>query len=735
MRNGEEINRDILKQFDASLEMPESLSKNSMVKMLREKSVKQEKKTRVKILPKVMSAAAMLVIIAVAAVSIGLHSEFVEVEEPVNSEADVTVTQVKTESVTESAAQEETKEEKSQPVKSLKVAKSETDLQNHFLKLYAEDKLDNYIDEFVYKVGDVVLFNATSDSEAMDMAAPSLAVTQAATTQATVSSELKGNVPYGTTNVQVADVDEGDVIKNDGKYLYIVSSSYSAEDEVKSKLSIVNAETMSKVYEGFIKSKTENEYMYIRDIYVSGDILVSVCSYERMTYSVVYDITERHNPKEIRRVDQDGTYISSRMVDGILYTVTDYHVSGSSAEEIKENAIPQVNCDCIAIEKCYIIDEDSTGYIVLSAFDTKNKDSEVSSLSVLGDGYEIYSTSGTLYVYASDYEYDEDADYGVVHTDIYSFSLNGTDISHKSTGRIKGDCINQYSFDEYGGYLRVATTYYDYRTNLDVSNVYVLDESLKKVGEVTDLANDEQVKAVRFIGDTGYVVTFRNTDPLFILDLSNPAKPAVTGELKIPGYSTYLHPLKDGYLLGIGYDGDEENADMNTVKVSVFDVNDKTNPKETDTFVIKNASSLINSNPKAFFYYSERDMIAIPVTHYDNSGSVVKSLQTVTVKDGKISDHLGYIHYAGDSSKYYSYYGYYGEDLFRGTYIGNLLYTIDSTQVIEHNLVNGEKVRTCIIGSQEKEETDKKEESTENSLTTTPPVEFIITETTAVTVN
>lgn len=735
MRNSEDINKELQREFDSSLEMPESLSKNNMVKMLKEKNIKQDKKTRVKILPRVMSAAAMLVIVAVAAVSIGLRSEFVEVE-PVSS-AMAGTTQVTEsaqepvgETVTENAVQNETQGE-STPVNSLKVAKSEADLQNHFLKLYAEKKLDNYVDvvgDFVYKMADdVVLYAAdgaesdiVADSRESFNASVNMAPTMApAATQSVMGSELKA---HGTTNVQVADVDEGDIIKNDGKYLYIVNSYTSSDSYTKSRLTIVNTETMTEVYEGSVQNEKQNNYMRIQDIYVSGDILTAVCTYDRRTYAVIYDITERHNPKEIRRVDQDGTYISSRMVDGILYTVTNYSVTGSSVDEIKENAIPVVNCDCIEYSKCYVVDEDSTGYIVLSAFDTKDTQSDVSSISVLGGGFDIYSTSSTLYVYSSNYEYSKADDYGVVYTDIYSFSIDGTNITHKASGKVKGECINQYSLDEYSGYLRVATTYYDYRKNIDVSSVYVLDSSLTKVGEVFDLAKDEQVKAVRFMGKTGYVVTFRNTDPLFIIDFSDPTKPTVTGELKIPGYSTYIHPLDENYLVGIGYDGTEENADTNTVKVSVFDVRDKTNPKETDTFVIKDAYSLVNENPKAFFLYAERNIIGIPVSHYDNNGNTVKSIQTVTIKDGKISDHLGYIHYAGSSENYYGY--YWHEEIFRGTYIDNLLYTIDNYEVMEHNLDSGEKTRTCVIGSRELKDN--------NTATTADP--GVITETTTVVV-
>ncbi len=750
MKYSDELNKDIKREFDTEVPMPESLSKNNIVKLLKENGT-QEKKTKIKILPKILSAAAMVAVIAVSAAAIGLHSNFVPVTEDTVTEETATQT-LTTQAAVNSETNEEVKEnvtatevQKNEnltkdnlPKPVVKVAKSKEDIEKLFLKFYAEDKIDDYVDVVFNAVGDFIYFSSdkTADSAVMEDAAPTMAVTSAAAVTAAPQASQSGNrgeTPHGTTNVQVADVDEGDIIKNDGKYLYIVNRDMGAANN---KLTIVNAETMLKVYEGSVMPEEENEYMNIRDIYVNGDILTAVCNYSRKTYAVTYDITQRHAPKETRRVDQDGTYTSSRMVDGILYLVTDYTVRGSSAEEVKKNAIPSVDCDCIPYSCCYIVDEDSTSYIVLSAFDTKEKDSEVSSISVLGNGFNVYSTADTLYVYS--YAYDEKE--AMEYTQIYSFSIDGTDLKHKATGAVPGSTVNQYSFDEYNGYLRVATTRYDYRKNIDISSVYILNSKLEKVGEVFDLADDEQVKAVRFMGDTGYVVTFRNTDPLFILDLSDPANPTVTGELKIPGYSSYIHPIGNGYLVGVGYNGTDEAADSDSVKVSVFDVSDKKNPVETDTFVIKKAYSLVNSNPKAFFWYSERNLVGIPVSFNSNN---VKSIQTLEIKDGKIVSDLGYIHYSNlaettygryssSSAASYVFIDYWYSDLFRGTYIGNKLYTIDDFYVVEHDLDTGEETRSCVIGSREiKQQVDVNGNVVD---TTSPPGDIVLMETTSATI-
>lgn len=700
MKKSEEI---IKEEFQMDIPLPESLSKNSIIKMLEENNTEPEK-AKIKLFPKILSVAAMLTIIIVAAISINLQSEFVPLEQEGTSQADISATDAQP----NNEATETTVQAINPPaVSNLKVAKSEKDLKNHFVKMYAEGKIDDCID-VVFNYASNIFYTFTEGDKSADMAVSESNMMP--TMAATAANPATGSVPHGTTNIQVADVDEGDIIKNDGRYLYIVNSPGESVSKANA-VTIVDTQSMNTVYKGKIELKDSEVLeeikkderkpdfgtdMVIRDIYLKDNTLTVICTYGEKIYAVIYDITEKHAPKEVRRFDQDGTYVSSRMVDGVLYTVSNYAVRGSSAEEVENNAIPEVDCDCIHYSRCYMIDDDSTNYIVVSAFDTSKPDSKTEAISVLGGGFEIYSTSKNLYVYSVNYD-NRNEENPIAETIVNSFSLNGTSISHKATGTFKGTCINQYSFDEYQGNLRVAACYYDYRTNEDVSCVYVLNEDLEIIGELKDIAKDEQVKAVRFMGDTGYVVTFRNTDPLFIIDFSVPEKPEIKGELKIPGYSTYLHPVADGYLVGIGYDGTDENAIFDSVKVSLFDVRDKSNPVEADTFVIKEAYSLVNDNPKAFFFYSERNMLGIPVSH-QRDGTTVKSIQTLTVNNGKLSDNLGYIHYSsgGNNSYYYVY-----DELFRGTYIGNLLYTIDNNEIIEHNLDSGERVRSCTISSRE----------------------------------
>lgn len=714
-------------------ELPEGLKKENVIAML-EKNKATPKKKKKHIFLKAVSVAAALVIVIGSVYALPLimpERGLIEAETTVPETTQVVFKPI----------------ENGLKATKLLQAKSTDDLKNHFLKIYRENKVDDLIDS-AFDVGfgalkgnasadgampeSYVVYAAAPEAEAPmeTTAAAATTVAQVVTQAATMAApEAAPEVPtvdeyaddalsiedaeesYGKTNTQVENVDEADIIKNDGKYLYILSGGVH---KVERRVTILSASDMKVVSR--IKLENDDYYYNIQEMFVNGDRLVLLATetekkeydgddvitygYYDMAYpyyggdsetvSFVYDISDRENPELVRKVSQDGReYISSRMIDGVLYTVSSYWVRGSSEEEIKENSVPDVNgeeikCDCI-----YIYDYDSEQYIVLSAYDTKLDDGEVSSLSILGSGDEVYCSQDALYVAGRQY----DAETGDA-TEIYSFSLDGTEISYRASGAVKGTVLNQFSLDEYKENLRIATTYYSYKRDVDVSNVYVLNKDLQLIGKLEDIAYDEQVKSVRFMGDTGYIVTFRNTDPLFTLDLSDPTAPKVVGEVKLPGFSSYLHPVGDGLVVGLGYDGDEENADFNTVKVSLFDVSDLKNPKEVDTFVLKDVYSQALDNPKAFITYPEENLIGFPVEHYDRE--TVLSYKLLKIEDGEISSHLGYVH---ETERFTG-------DVFRGTYIGQKLYTIDNYNVCEFDIDTAEMLRKCQILDVEKDMPD-----------------------------
>ncbi len=372
-------------------------------------------------------------------------------------------------------------------------------------------------------------------------------------------------------------------------------------------------------------------HMMVREMYVKGNKLVALVecyarddiesehfksmysSYaiggQSITMAVCFDITDKANAKEIWRVYQDGGYISSRLVDNQLVMLSSYYVDITKDEETVLNgcvpevtarggAMSRVPCDCIVIGN----EVNSPSYLVASSVNIED-DKTLETRAVLGAGNNVYCTTETLYAASTVYEDAQAGEYifgtATEKTNIYKFDIRDGKINYIGCGSVYGYALNQFSIDEYNGYLRIATT--TGRWGDELSNqVYVLDKDLKVVGEITGIAKGETIKSVRFTGNTGYVVTFEQTDPLFVIDLTDPQKPEIKGELKIPGFSAYLHPVSETLLLGVGVDGTNDGQG-NGMKVSLFDVSDPANPVEADKIEING----MDSADRWMYIYSE----------------------------------------------------------------------------------------------------------------------------------
>ncbi len=451
---------------------------------------------------------------------------------------------------------------------------------------------------------------------------------------------------YGKTNEQVYGVNEADIIKNDGKYIYIVNPDNAkwdefyrgVEDNPQGKVSELEYNCSVSVVkpsadgtmnvEAVINVANDSEdvyYMTINEMYVSGNKLIALCEcdtisdeqkkngvsvYSRYNYeqkrslAVCFDISDVNNPVEMWRVWQDGSYISSRLIGSQLVMLSQYRVDiTAQEEEVIESCIPTYSyngCDCarIAPQDIYIMEHiNGSTYLVASTVDVTDSES-FKMKAVLGAGENVYCNTESLYATSTSYSslnnYEEIFSVTNQITEIYKFDIRNNNMEYVAKGSVEGSALNQFSMDEHNGYLRIATTTGDWGDGL-TNQVYVLDGSLAEVGRIDGIAKGETIKSVRFTGDTGYVVTFEQTDPLFVIDLKNPQSPVIMGKLKIPGFSTYLHPVGDGLVLGVGVDGDE-NGENGGMKASLFDVSDPVNPREVDKIVV--------SPPKGNFEWS-----------------------------------------------------------------------------------------------------------------------------------
>ncbi len=678
---------ELLERDAPEVKKPDSLSKENIVAMLKEKEITPKKK--IKIFPKIMAAAAMFALILGMTYLMDSGLQMVINKEPPVSKMQDAVVQDpgSAEQMTEATVNGE----------------KNAEIEGNFFKAKTDDELKKIIETALKSK--IYTYNVF----AADIKAPTSAVAQSTVPESEKIPTQDSAVGYGNeasetnrseTNTQVEGVDEADIIKNDGRYIYIVyGHTYSGYG-----LKIFDTETMTVVTDTQLTFGGTEDELAISDIYVYGNTLVAICgsagnladdlicynkykySYdfqESQTTSIVYDITDKGNIKKINEVCQDGTLLSTRMNGTVLYTVTNYTVF--SEEKYK----PTVNGFNLPCDDIYISDKDSTNYIVLTAYDTANNESEVGKVSILGSGYEVYCSKNAMYVINQSYDTKNQTE----KTDIHKFTLNGITVAYAASGEVTGSSLNQFSMDENGGYLRIATTVY--KNGEDVSSVYVLDDSLKLVGKLENIADDEQVKAVRFMGDVGYVVTFRNTDPLFVLDLKDPKNPEIDGEIKIPGYSSYLHPVGEGYVVGIGYDGDENGEDTETVKLSVFDVSDPKNPKETDKFVIDRATTAAQYNHKAVIYSEEGSFIGVPVAHniYYKDKKDQFTFEIFEVKNGKLTHKNSFAHEVDNNCVH---------GVHRGVYIGDKFYSVyTSYSVIEFDMTTGKEIRRTNILNEE----------------------------------
>lgn len=426
---------------------------------------------------------------------------------------------------------------------------------------------------------------------------------------------------YSETNVRQEGVDEGDIVKTDGNYLYIlkdnrkeVSLVDTRGDEMKEvqKVSVEEAQWIEEMY----LNPQKKRLVLVCSRYeenAAAPLLRQVYSNAGVTEAVTYDVTNPENPEEMGRVKQSGYYRSSRMAGGYLYLFSNYSVAWDSMKKgTPETYIPLINDSTIS-EKNICLPQVSTGreYTVATAVDIDRPGEVTDSKAILSQGGQLYVSNKNIYYYET--IWSSYLGYDTEKTTIRRIGYKDGELTPGAQGTVGGYINDSFSIDEYDGYLRIVTT------QGDSNGVYVLDMDLEETGKIEKLAKDERVYSARLMGEIGYFVTFRETDPLFSVDLSDPENPEVIGSLKIPGFSDYLHPYGDGKLLGIGMNVDEETMITDGVKLTMFDISDPSNVKEEATYILENVYSTdVSYDYKAALVDAGRDIIGF--AGYTNGG-------------------------------------------------------------------------------------------------------------------
>lgn len=593
-----------------------------------------------------------------------------------------------------------------------------------------------------YYGGVMMRGDVMEEAVAVDMATPSMAVDSGA-------GKMVAN-DYSGTNNQVANVDEGDILKTDGEYIYTVSGE---------KLYVI------KAYPGEnakIDASMDFDIGRPTGMFINGDKLVvfgyvedydwfsDVSTNNQMSFVQVYDVSDKKSPELVKEFTVEGSYVDSRMIDEYAYIIvrsqpdiyhgpiTPFFFEGNVMKSVAISDVSRFN-----------IPYDYAQFVSIFALDIDHLEVDSHTLTV-ESSQEVYMSENNLYLsytkYINEWEMERkvmnelvipklsDHDKELVrkikstdneilsyyekqnkinnivyrymnylsederdqlqdeidaelksrleaydyreYTIINKVAVDGLDITPVANTMIPGGINNQFSMDEYNNVLRVATTVsaqwsrFDNERTESSNHIFTLDDELSMLGHMDDIANDERIYSTRFMGDKLYMVTFRQVDPFFVFDLSNPQKIKALGELKIPGFSRYLHPYDENTIIGIGRDASETGRTQG-LKISLFDVSDVNNPVEIAKFVTSDrySHSTAEYEHKAFLFSKEKNLLVIPAYSYgygddgEYNGAMVFDISKDDISLRGLIDHSSGVQYRWSAG------------VERSLYIEDLLYT------------------------------------------------------------
>jgi len=600
------------------------------------------------------------------------------------------------------------------------------------------------------------------------------------------ATESKAADRYSETNIQEFGVDEADIVKNDGQYIYLIkdqtiriieafppenmkavgtikvtekgfnpsemyvdgdtltvigqSNQYYAYNDLRSMEPGIrtgggSVEDLPEFFEGDeIEVEDSSEQSSIIDgtaevalMMMPGQRRMMPQNNKQMTTLVAYDISDKANPEVVRTVSVEGNYQSSRKIGDTVYLVSNKYndwywgrpvpfMGNDDLPTMSDSADSSVKMIAPCQDIYYYPNFESANYLTVAAIDTVNANNEVGRIMMLGSGDNVYSSAENMYVTRTRYQdrfvttADFDGWRNEPETHIYKFSLDGNEIEFTDKGTVRGRVLNQFSMSEAGGDFRIATQ----TDGKDGSMMTILNENLVQTGQVMGIAPGENIKSVRFMGDKAYMITFLTVDPLFVIDL-DAQNPKVLGELKIPGWSDYLHPYDDNHLIGIGRevkaDADEDgrltNDDLLGLKLALFDVSDLNNPKELHKKVIgdNGTSSEATTNHKAFLFDKTENVMALPITvmQQREGGSSYQQdmvfqgafVYDVSIEDGFTlrgrASHYAEAYWNNDESK--NRWGNYEYNVQRILFMGDFWYTVAQNVVAAHNWNDVSKVK------------------------------------------
>jgi uncharacterized secreted protein with C-terminal beta-propeller domain len=551
--------------------------------------------------------------------------------------------------------------------------------------------LDHLRDEAAARVGPyglngsggIVMFDAMGSTAGVRAPAPTAAVESKAT-----SGDVATDQSFSNTNVQEVGIDEPDLVKTDGSRILVVANGAFHVVDLKGAAPALVG-TIDLGDDNFQPSEilvSGNRVLVFgtaggfrkgliapnaRVGGIVGDIAPD--SFGRQSSTITeLDLSVQTAPRVVKRLEVEGDYLTARQIGSVARVVVRsypqelpfvypqnqsgearakelnqqtvreskledwlplYRLVDASGKQLQEGQLAQ----CTNVE----MPTEFAGFGTLSVltFDLAKTIGNGDAVSILSNGDTVYASDKNLYVATTSYiEPDEQQtkDFSAEYsTSIHSFDISGSKpAAYNASGTVPGHLLNQFSMSEYDGHLRAATTNgapWGAGTDSTITVLQRDGDRLDRVGQVSGMGKGERIYSVRYVDATAYVVTFRQTDPFYTVDLSNPTAPHVVGELKIPGYSGYLHPIGTKYVLGIGQDANAQGRVSGT-KVSLFDVTDLANPTEIATWKQANSNTQAEYDHHAFLYWDERKIAVLPV--FANNGTSAAVILSIDPQKG-----------------------------------------------------------------------------------------------------
>ena len=547
------------------------------------------------------------------------------------------------------------------------------------------------------------------------------------------------SVDYSETNVQVEGVDEPDIVKTDGQYLYILSNS-------KIYIIIVNPAESAEL----LSIISFDEDIYINSFFINKNRLIAFGMSNRYpvdngekrseyeynylywngistTMINIFDISDKDDPILDKNIEIDGYFYDARMIANFVYIIANENI-GYVYSRFDENIsinIPKIkindNNRYISPEDIYYVNssesiESMTHIISIDIYGNKVDGKSF----LLGNSQNLYVSNNNIFLACQEnrycYSYLEGTNYEE-STIIHKISIIDGNIEYIAKGKIPGLPLNQFSMDEYDGFFRIATHIWTDST----TNLYILDGKMNRVSEIEGIAPGEWMHSARFMSDRAYIVTFKKVDPFYTIDVSDPYNPQILGILKIPGYSDYLHPFDENHIIGIGKDTVEAlGGDFSWyqgLKIALFDVSDFNNPIVESEVIIgdRGTDSPVLYEHKAILFDREKKLLVLPVTlceisekvktqYYQDPGRTYGTftfqgayVYGLSLEDG--FELKGRITHMDDdfSDSYQWYWGSSSTDIIRSLYIDDILYTISNNMVMMNNLNDLNEINTLVL--------------------------------------